>query len=139
MKREYGRNRYHKMSKENKEKLKESQKNYRKAKNFHRKFLSFSLHCIKWKKVLIFAEDYVIKNNFHLSKKPINIDKVDIKKVMLSNKESYGNKGSCKYFTGYICEGNALLSPWCIQFDTPLCKWMHVINILIKIINAWIF
>ena len=111
MKREYGRNRYHKMSKENKEKLKESQKNYRKAKNFHRKFLSFSLHCIKWKKVLIFAEDYVIKNNFHLSKKPINIDKVDIKKVMLSNKESYGNKGSCKYFIGYICEGNALLSP----------------------------
>ena len=31
-----------------------------------------------------------------------NIDKVDIKIIMLSNKESYGNECLYKYFIGYI-------------------------------------
>ena len=35
---------------------------------------------------------------------------------MLSNKESYGNKGSYKYFIGYIPKGDALPSPLCIKF-----------------------
>ena len=35
---------------------------------------------------------------------------------MLSNKESFGNKGSYKYFVGYIYESNALPWPSCIKF-----------------------
>ena len=31
----------------------------------------------------------------------INIHQVDIKRIVLSNKKSYGNKDSLKYFTGY--------------------------------------
>ena len=50
----------------------------------------------------------------------MNIDEVDIKIIVLSNKESYGNKSSYKYFIGYIyiylCEGNAPLSPLCRKF-----------------------
>ena len=41
MKREYGRNRYHKMSKENKEKLKESQKIIARPKIFIENFCLF--------------------------------------------------------------------------------------------------
>ena len=35
---------------------------------------------------------------------------------MLPNKESYGNKGSYKYFIGYIHKGNPLSSPLCIKY-----------------------
>ena len=53
-------------------------------------FLSFFLALYKKKKkVLIFGEEYIIKDNFHIYEKSINIDKVDMKKLVLSNKESY--------------------------------------------------
>ena len=46
--------------------LKKIKKNLKNLKIiFHRKYLSFFLHCIKWKKnILIFGEDYVIKITF---------------------------------------------------------------------------
>ena len=82
---------------------------------------------------MIFGEEYIIKDNFHIYEKSINIDKVDMKKLVLSNKESYWNKCSYKYFIiGYIHKGNDLPSPLWINFH----KWMHMLNILIKIINA---
>ena len=62
-------------------------------------------------KILIFGEKYVIKNKFHIYEKSIDIDKVDIKRILLSNKESYGNKGLYKYFIGYIHKSKALPSP----------------------------
>ena len=40
---------------------------------------------------------------------------MDIKRIVLSNKHSYGNKGSFKYFTGYINNGNAFPIPLCIK------------------------
>ena len=67
------------------------------------------------KKTLIFGEEYIIKNKFHIYERSISIDKVNIKKIVLPKKESYGNKGSCKYFIGYMYEGNALPSPLCIK------------------------
>ena len=53
-------------------------------------------------KVLIFGEDYINKNAFHKNKKTISIDEVDSKRIVLSSKHSYRNKGSLKYFIGYI-------------------------------------
>ena len=41
-------------------------------------------------KVLIFGEECIIKTKFHVYEKSINIDKVEIKRIVLSNKESYG-------------------------------------------------
>ena len=37
-----------------------------------------------------------------MHEKSNNINKVYIKRIVLSNKESFGNKGSHKYFVGYI-------------------------------------
>ena len=70
------------MSEENKQRLKKYQKNYLKAIKSNKKF-SF------------FGKDYI-------NKKPVNTDEVEIKKVMLSRKDSYSNKGAFKYFIGYI-------------------------------------
>ena len=58
-------------------------------------------------KALIFGEDFINKNAFHKNKRPINIDEVDIRRIVLSSKHSYGNKGSFKYFIGYINNSNA--------------------------------
>ena len=69
------------------------------------------------KKVLVFDEEGIIKNKFHIHEISVGIDKVDIKRIMLSKKESYGNKGSYKYFIGYIYKGTALPLPLCIKFS----------------------
>ena len=43
------------------------------------------------------------KNYFQKDKKkPININEVDTKKIVLSNKTPYGEKGGNKYYIGYI-------------------------------------
>ena len=36
--------------------------------------------------VSIFGEEYIIKNKFHMLEKPITIYKVEIKRILLSNK-----------------------------------------------------
>ena len=36
--------------------------------------------------VFIFGEEYIIKNKLHLYKKPITIDEVETKRILLSNK-----------------------------------------------------
>ena len=64
---------------------------------------------------LIFGEDCINKNAFHKNKRPINIDEVDIKRIVLSSKHSYGNRDSFKYFIGYIDIGNILPAPLCIK------------------------
>ena len=47
---------------------------------------------------------------FHTNKFLISIDKVEINRIVLLNKTSYGNKGSFKHYIGYRhTEGN--LSP----------------------------
>ena len=56
----------------------------------------------KKKKVLIFGEEDIIENEFHVYKRSISIDELDIKRIVLLKKESYGNKGSYKRFIGYI-------------------------------------
>ena len=66
-------------------------------------------------KDLMFGEDCINKNTFHKNKKPINTDEVDIRGIVLSNKQSCGNKGSFKYFIGYINNFNAFPIPLCIE------------------------
>ena len=105
--REYGRNKYQNISEENKQILKQYQKSYCEAKKNQLKtfFISFSLHGIKIEqKVLIFDKKCINKNVFHKIKRPININNVEIRRIVLSKKDSYGKKGSFKYFIGYINE-----------------------------------
>ena len=102
IKREYGKSRYHNMSEENKQRLKEYQKNYLKAIKSN-------------KKISFFGEHYI-------NKKPVNIDKVEIKKVMLSRKDSYSNKSTFKYFIEYISNDGII----------PLCIKLPQMNIFAK-------
>ena len=48
-------------------------------------------------KVLSYGEACINKNAFH-KKTSINIDEVEVNKIMLFDKTSYGNKGSFKYY-----------------------------------------
>ena len=47
-------------------------------------------------KVLIFVRQCINKNAFHKDKRSVNIDKVDIKRMILSKIDLYGNKGLLK-------------------------------------------
>ena len=64
------------------------------------------------KKFLILDKECINKNAFHRYKKPITTNKVEIKKLVLSKKYSYDNKGTFKYFIGYM--SNAGITPLCI-------------------------
>ena len=59
----------------------------------------------------------IIINAIHKDKRPINTYEVDIKKVVLSKKESYCNKDSFKFFTGYMHKGDAFPAPLCIKLS----------------------
>ena len=52
-------------------------------------------------KVLIFVDQNIDKSKLHMHKKPITIDKIKIKQIVLSKRGSYENKGAFKYFIGY--------------------------------------
>ena len=41
----------------------------------------------------MFGDQYINKNEFHKDKHLIDIDKVDIKRIVLSKKDSQGKKG----------------------------------------------
>ena len=45
----------------------------------------------------------------------INIEKVDIRRIIVSSKDSYGKKGSFKYFIGYLNDTVVFPSPLCIK------------------------
>ena len=98
-------------------------------KNQHKKILSFfSLHGIKMEqKALIFDKQCINKNAFYKNKRPINTDKIEIGRIMLSKKDSYGKKGSFKYIIGYINKTDA--------FPVPLCITLPQMNGYVKYFN----
>ena len=49
------------------------------------------------------------KYYFQKTKKPININEVDIKKIVLSNMKTYDKEGANKYYIGYV--GNTGFRP----------------------------
>ena len=53
----------------------------------------------------------VDKYYFPNDKKPININEVDTKKMVLSNKAPHGDKSAIKYYIGYLSGG---FRPLCI-------------------------
>ena len=79
--------------------------------------------------VVHFGENSVIKSAFHKNKRPLNINEVDIKRIKLSDKKSYG-KDSFRYSTGYRREGNAFPSSLCIKLPqmNAYTKYFDKIN-----------
>ena len=60
---------------------------------------------MEWKD-LIFDKQCINKNEFRKNKKPVSIDKVEIRRIVLSKKDSYDKKGSFIYFIEFINETN---------------------------------
>ena len=69
------------------------------------------------------AKRYINKSAFLTYKKRITINKSEIKKVVFSKTDSYGNKVAFKYFIGYI--RNAGIMPMYIKFSeiNAHCKY----------------
>ena len=53
-------------------------------------------------KVMSYGKTYINNNAFQKETNSINIDEVETNKIMLFDKTSYGNKGSFKYYIGYM-------------------------------------
>ena len=53
------------------------------------------------------------KSNFYKNRKLFNIHDLDINKILVSKKESYGTKNSLKYFIGY--NDDDVIRPLCIK------------------------
>ena len=60
-----------------------------------------------------FKDKKLNKGNFYKYKKLFNIHDLDINKILVSKKESYGIKNSLKYFIGY--NDDVIIKPLCIK------------------------
>ena len=51
-------------------------------------------------KTINFENKKINKSNFYKNKKLFNLHDLDVNKILVSKKESYGTKSSFKYFIG---------------------------------------
>ena len=64
-------------------------------------------------KSINFEDKIINKSNFYQNKKLFNIHDLDVNKILVSEKESYGTKNSLKFFIGYNNDG--VIRPLCIK------------------------
>ena len=62
------------------------------------------------------------KSNFYKNKKLFNIHDLDVDKILVSKKESYGKKNSLKYFIGY---NDHVIRPLCIKLPQMIGYVKH--------------
>ena len=60
-----------------------------------------------------FDNKKIKRSSFYKNKKINNIEDIDVNNVLVSKKESYGNKNSFKYFIVY--NDNDIIRPLCIK------------------------
>ena len=63
-------------------------------------------------KSINFDDKNINKSSFCKNKKLFSLNDIDVNKILVSKKESYGTKNSLKYFIGYN-DGDAI-KPLCI-------------------------
>ena len=63
-------------------------------------------------KSIYFDDKKMNKSNFYMNKKLFNLNDIDVNKILVSKKESYGAKSSLKYFIGY--NDDEVIRPLCI-------------------------
>ena len=68
--------------------------------NFFSHFFKLSIRMTN-NKTINFDDKKISKSNFYKNKKLFNIYDLDVNKILISKKESYGTKNSLKYFIGY--------------------------------------
>ena len=64
-------------------------------------------------KSINFDHKKINKSNFYKNKKIFNIYDLDVNKILVSKKESYGTKNPLKYFIGY--NDDDVIRPLCIK------------------------
>ena len=63
-------------------------------------------------KSINFDDKKISKSNFYKNKELFNIHDLDVNKILVSKKESYGTKNSLKYFAGY--NDDDVIRPLCM-------------------------
>ena len=63
------------------------------------------------------------KSSFHKNKKLFNLHDLDLNKILVSKKESYGTKKSLKYFIGY--NDDDVIRPLCINLPQMIGYVKH--------------
>ena len=89
-------------------------------------------------KSINFYNKNIKKSDFYKNKKLLKIEDIDINKIFVSKKESYGTKNAIKYFIGYI--DNNEIKPMCIRLPQMIGyakyfddnKVMSFLKLLIK-------
>ena len=59
------------------------------------------------------------KSNFYKSKVIFKINDIDVNKILVSEKKSYGTKNSSKYFIGY--DDDDIIRPLCVNLPQMIC------------------
>ena len=84
----------------------------------------------------------LLKKHFTKKTTSVNINEIEINRIVLFGKNSYGNKGSSKRYIGYWHKGEAFLSPLNIRLPqlTYLTNADKLINLLVtdkKLLNKY--
>ena len=66
-------------------------------------------------KSIKFDNKKIEKSDFYKNKKIFNIDDIDVNKILVSKKETYGKYNSFKYFIGY--NDNDVIRPLCLKLS----------------------
>ena len=74
-------------------------------------------------KTITFDDKKVNKSNFYKNKKLLNLHDLDVNKILVSKKESYGTKNSLKYFIEY--NGDDVIRPLCINLPQTIGYVKH--------------
>ena len=64
-------------------------------------------------KSINFDDKKIKKSDFYKNKKINKIDDINVNNILVSKKEPYSTKNSCKYFIGY--NDNDIIRPLCIR------------------------
>ena len=74
-------------------------------------------------KSINFDDKKINENNFYKNKKLFNTYDLDVNKILVSKRESYGKKGSPKYFIGY--NDDDVIRPLCIKLPQMISYAKH--------------
>ena len=74
-------------------------------------------------KSIHFDDKKINKSSFCKKKKLFSLNDIDVNKILVSKKESYGTKNSLKYFTGH--NDGDVIRPLCILLPQMICYVKH--------------
>ena len=67
------------------------------------------------RKNIHFDDKKIRKSEFYKNKKVFQIDEINVNKILVSKKESYGTKNALKYFIGY--NDDDVIRPLCVRLS----------------------